>query len=62
MVEQGKELLQLICTKIGAGVLYVCALCGQLVILLQAALRQIPKVNWGEHSDKCHFWVRIHCP
>jgi phospholipid/cholesterol/gamma-HCH transport system permease protein len=48
MVEQGKELLQLICTKLGAAVLYVCALCGQLVILLQAALRQLPKVNWGE--------------
>ena len=48
MIAQGKELLQFICGKIGETVIYVCTICGQLMLLLQAAVRQVPFLNWRE--------------
>ena len=48
MVAQGKEFLQFICGKIGAAIIYVCTITGQLMLLLQAALRQVPAVNIRE--------------
>ena len=48
MVEQGKDLLQFICGKVGAAIIYVCTICGQLMLLLQSAVRQVPFINWKE--------------
>jgi phospholipid/cholesterol/gamma-HCH transport system permease protein len=48
MVVQAKEFLQFICGKIGAAVIYVCTITGQLMLLLQAAVRQVPAVNCRE--------------
>ncbi len=48
MFQSGKELFQLICGKIGSAVLYVCQISGQLMLLFQSALRQVPRVNWQE--------------